>query len=144
MRHSVRASAHGRKIKVIPPQLATRNRGFRIIISVAAGKSATIAKALLRSKPVHDNERGWLIQAQKGDAEAFTRLVEAYQRAVFDLCYRMLGNAEDAEDAAQETFLRAYKFMRRYDLNRPFSTWILSIAAHYCIDQARHRGFQVI
>ena len=93
---------------------------------------------------MHDNERGWLIQAQKGDAEAFTRLVEAYQRAVFDLCYRMLGNAEDAEDAAQETFLRAYKFMRRYDINRPFSTWILSIAAHYCIDQARRRRFQVI
>jgi RNA polymerase sigma-70 factor (ECF subfamily) len=93
---------------------------------------------------VQDNESEWLVRAQNGDAEAFTLLVEAYQRPVFNLCYRMLGNAGDAEDAAQETFLRAYKGMRRYDLNRPFSTWILSIAAHYCIDQARRRRYPEI
>jgi len=99
---------------------------------------------VLRSKPVQDNERETLIQAQQGDPEAFSRLVDAYQRAVFNMCYRMSGNAEDAEDAAQETFLRAFKSMRRYDLNRPFSTWILSIAAHYCIDQVRRRRFQIV
>ena len=79
-------------------------------------------------------------QAQKGDAGAFTQVVEAYQRPVFNLCYRMLGNPEDAEDAAQETFLRAYDHLKRYDRQRSFSTWLLSIAAHYCIDQLRkHR-----
>lgn len=88
-----------------------------------------------------ENEHLTLIQAQEGDPEAFSRLVEAYQRSVFNLCYRMSGNTEDAEDAAQETFLRAYKSIRQYDLNRPFITWILSIAAHYCIDQARRRRF---
>jgi len=93
---------------------------------------------------VQEKERETLIRAQNGDSEAYTQLLEAYQRAVFNLCYRMLGNAEDAEDAAQETFLRAYKSIRRYDLERPFSTWVLSIAAHYCIDLVRRRRFQVV
>jgi RNA polymerase sigma-70 factor (ECF subfamily) len=56
----------------------------------------------------------------------------------------MLGNAEDAEDAAQETFMRAYRAIRRYDNKRPFSTWLLSIAAHYCIDQIRRRRFPIV
>jgi RNA polymerase sigma-70 factor (ECF subfamily) len=91
-----------------------------------------------------EHEATWLEQALQGDAQAFTCLVETYQRPVYNLCYRMLGNAEDAEDAAQETFLRAYKSMRRYDRSRPFSTWLLSIAAHHCIDQLRRRRFQVV
>ncbi|OGO35004.1 MAG: hypothetical protein A2W35_17620 [Chloroflexi bacterium RBG_16_57_11] len=90
------------------------------------------------------NEAEWLSKAQQGDPQAFTSLVEAYQRPVFNLCYRMLGNAQDAEDAAQETFLRAYKNMRRYDNSRPFSTWLLSIAAHHCIDQVRKRRYLVL
>jgi RNA polymerase sigma-70 factor (ECF subfamily) len=84
-------------------------------------------------------EPGIVTRAQKGDPTAFTQVVEAYQRPVFNLCYRMLGDPEDAEDAAQETFLRAYDHMRRYDQQRSFSTWLLSIAAHYCIDQLRKR-----
>jgi len=51
----------------------------------------------------------------------------------------MLGQAQEAEDAAQETFWRAYQHLRRYDQQRPFATWLLSIAAHYCIDQQRKR-----
>jgi len=84
-----------------------------------------------------NDEKTWVIQAQKGSDEAFTYLVERYQTPVYNLCYRMLGHAESAEDAAQETFLRAYQHIRRYDPDRPFSTWLLSIAAHYCIDQMR-------
>jgi RNA polymerase sigma-70 factor (ECF subfamily) len=91
-----------------------------------------------------DIEISWVHQAQKGDMQAFTQLVEAFQRPVYNLCYRMLGNAEDAEDAAQETFLRAYKALRTYDSTRPFSTWLLSIAAHYCIDQIRKQRFLVV
>jgi len=56
----------------------------------------------------------------------------------------MLNNAEDAEDAAQETFLRAYKSIKRYDKNRPFATWLLSIAAHYCIDRIRKQRMKVV
>jgi len=88
-----------------------------------------------------NEEQTWVLQAQKGDDEAFTRLVETYQTPVFNLCYRMLGEPELAEDAAQETFLRAYQHMHRYDQKRPFATWLLSIAAHYCIDRLRRKKF---
>ena len=90
------------------------------------------------------NESLWLDQALKGDPQAFAQIVEMYQRPVFNLCYRMLGTVEDAEDASQETFLRAYRSLRRYDANRSFITWLLSIAAHYCIDQMRRRRYPII
>lgn len=93
---------------------------------------------------MQDLEAQWLGQAKKGDPQAFTHLLETYQRPVYNLCYRMLGNAEDAEDAAQETFLRAYRSLKSYDENRSFSTWILSVAAHYCIDQIRRRRQVVV
>lgn len=93
---------------------------------------------------MHGNESEWLIKAQNGDPQAFTLIVETYQRPVFNLCYRMLGDAQDAEDAAQETFVRAYQSLKRYDNNRAFSTWLLSIAAHYCVDQIRKRRVQII
>ncbi len=88
-----------------------------------------------------NEEMAWVAQAQRGSDEAFTRLVETYQTHVYNLCYRMLGEPEAAEDAAQETFLRAYQHIHRYDSKRPFGTWLLSIAAHYCIDRLRRRKF---
>lgn len=91
-----------------------------------------------------NDEMAWVAQAQQGSQEAFTNLVEAYQTHVYNLCYRMLGEPELAEDAAQETFLRAYQYLHRYDLKRPFATWLLSIAAHYCIDRLRRRRFSMI
>ncbi len=90
-----------------------------------------------------NDENAWIRQAQRGNDEAFTQLVETYQKPVFNLCYRMLGEPEAAEDAAQETFLRAYQNLSRYDNSRSFGTWILSIAAHYCIDRLRKRKFAV-
>jgi RNA polymerase sigma-70 factor (ECF subfamily) len=88
---------------------------------------------------VHDVEAEFLARAQQGDDEAFAYLVEVYQRPVYNLCYRMLGNAGDAEDAAQETFIRAYKAINRYDISRKFSSWLLTIASNYCIDHHRRR-----
>jgi len=87
------------------------------------------------------DEKTWVFQAQQGSDEAFTQLVETYQKPVYNLCYRMLGEPGAAEDAAQETFLRAYQNLHRYDNSRAFGTWILSIAAHYCIDQLRKKKF---
>ncbi len=86
-----------------------------------------------------DEEKTWILQAQQGSDEAFTVLVETYQKPVFNLCYRMLGVADLAEDAAQESFFRAYKNLHRYDANRSFATWLLSITAHYCIDRLRRK-----
>ena len=91
-----------------------------------------------------DEQIAWVLRARQGDEEAFTRLVEAFQTPVHNLCLRMLGEERDAEDAAQETFLRAYRHLNRYDEARPFGTWILSIAAHYCIDRLRKRRLQVL
>jgi len=85
----------------------------------------------------------WVLQAQQGSDEAFTNLVETYQKHVYNLCYRMLGEPESAENAAQETFLRAFQHIHRYDRKRPFATWLLSIAAHYCIDRLRRRKFSM-
>jgi len=91
-----------------------------------------------------DEEKIRLQEAISGDASAFGNLVEAYSQSVFNLCYRMLGDPFEAEDAAQETFIRAYKSLKRYDSERPFSTWVLSIAAHYCIDQLRRRKMKLV
>ncbi len=79
--------------------------------------------------------------ALRGDSAAFCGLVDQYKNPVYNLAFRMLGNAEDAEDAAQETFLRAYAQLRSYDPARKFSSWLLSITAHHCIDQLRRRRF---
>lgn len=86
----------------------------------------------------HD-EATIISQARAGDPEAFSQLVELYERPVYSLCYRMLGNPHAAEDAAQEAFIRAFKAMKRYDPERKFITWLLSIASNYCIDQHRKR-----
>jgi RNA polymerase sigma-70 factor (ECF subfamily) len=85
-----------------------------------------------------------LQRALDGDEEAFGMIVETYQRPVYNLCYRMLGDPVDAEDAAQETFWRAYQNIKRYDPSRPFPTWLLSIAAHFCIDQQRKRRVPIL
>jgi RNA polymerase sigma-70 factor, ECF subfamily len=93
---------------------------------------------------VSNTDSAWLVKAQNGDMEAFSYLLEIYQRPVYNLCYRMLGDEYEAEDATQETFLRAYNNIQRCDPQRAFSTWILSIAAHYCIDQIRRRRFPIL
>ncbi len=88
-----------------------------------------------------DQELAWVRRAQQGDRAAFSRLVEAYQTPVYNLAYRMLGNAAEAEEAAQETFLRAYTRLHTYRPEYKFSTWILSIASHYCVDRLRRRRY---
>lgn len=84
-------------------------------------------------------EAQWARQASQGDEQAFTRLVEVFQVPVYNLCYRMLGEPAEAEDAAQEAFLKAYRGLNRYDPERRFGSWCLSIAAHECIDRMRRR-----
>jgi RNA polymerase sigma-70 factor, ECF subfamily len=77
--------------------------------------------------------------ACSGSDAAFAGVMEAQRGRVYNLCYRLLGEAAEAEDAAQETFLRAYLHRRRYDPARSLTTWLLTIAAHYCIDRLRRR-----
>ena len=94
--------------------------------------------------PLNPEEAVWVSQAQQGNRKAFTKIVEAYQRPVYNVCYRMLGNAVEAEDAAQEVFVRAFFKLDTYDSGRKFSSWLFSIASHYAIDQLRKRRMQVI
>lgn len=93
---------------------------------------------------MNEQEQLWVEQARRGDKQAFSRLVEAYQRPVYNLTYRMLGNPQEAEDAAQETFLRAFSGLRQYNPDHKFSTWLLSIANHHCIDRLRKRRMTLV
>ncbi len=77
--------------------------------------------------------------ALKGDQRAFAEIVDLYKDKIFHLGYRMLSNRHEAEDVVQETFLRVYKSLDRYDPKQKFSTWIYRIATNLCIDRLRKR-----
>ncbi|MDT2286628.1 RNA polymerase sigma factor SigW [Paenibacillus larvae] len=77
--------------------------------------------------------------ARKGDRGAFAELVNLYKDKIYHLAYRMLSNSQEAEDAVQETFLRVYMNLERYDVKQKFSTWIFRIATNLCIDRLRKR-----
>ncbi len=91
-----------------------------------------------------EEERTWLEEASGGSKDAFGRLIMAYQTPVFNLAYRMLGNADEAEQAAQEAFIRAWTRLDSYDSSHKFSTWLLTITSNYCIDQLRKRRAQLL
>ena len=93
---------------------------------------------------MEDTEAVWIEQAKGGDQSAFTCLVEAYQAPVYNLAYRMLGNSVEAENAAQETFIRMYTKLDTYDPERKFSSWLLAIASHYCVDLLRRRRMKTL
>ncbi len=85
------------------------------------------------------DEAAWARAAAAGDKSAFGRLVERHKAPVYGLCYRLLGAADEARDAAQETFVRAYLGMKDFDDGQPFASWALRIARNHCIDQIRRR-----
>jgi len=93
---------------------------------------------------VCETESQLIAEAKAGNKEAFSKLVEKYQKPVFSVCYRMLGTPTAAEDAAQEAFIRAYQALDRYDPERSFATWILSIASNYSIDQLRKKKVTIL
>ena len=80
--------------------------------------------------------------ARDGNSEAFRALVERHSRAVFRLAYRMTGSAEDAEDVVQETFLRAYRQLSRFESRANFGTWLHRIAVNCSIDLIRSRPYR--
>jgi RNA polymerase sigma-70 factor, ECF subfamily len=78
-------------------------------------------------------------QVLKGDQSAFAELVELYKDKVFQICFRMLGNRHEAEDIAQEAFIRAYVNIETFNQKRKFSTWLFRIATNLCIDRIRKK-----
>lgn len=79
-------------------------------------------------------------RARQGDLTAFDQVMVAHQQKVMGLAWRMLGNQEDARDAAQETFLRVYKHLNKFDPAQDFAAWLYRIAVNVCRDLARKRG----
>jgi RNA polymerase sigma-70 factor (ECF subfamily) len=81
----------------------------------------------------------WTRAAARGDRQAFGRLVDLHKRTVYGLCVRLLRDREEARDAAQESFARAYAALGTYDPAQPFAPWILRIARNHCLDVLRRR-----
>src|SRR4030088_1602070 len=80
-----------------------------------------------------------LARARQGDGEAFRALVERHSRALFRLAFRMTGNEQDAEDVVQESFLRAYRQLGKFDERATFGTWLYRIAMNCSLDLVRSR-----
>ncbi|MCL7749665.1 RNA polymerase sigma factor SigW [Halalkalibacter alkaliphilus] len=78
-------------------------------------------------------------EVRKGDQQAFAEIVELYKDKVYQVAYRMVGNVHEAQDVAQEAFLRAYTNIDRFDVNRKFSTWLFRIATNVAIDRLRKK-----
>ena len=83
---------------------------------------------------MRQDDREAVHASQRGEREAFDRLVERYQREVYRLCYRYVNNHHDANDMAQEVFLKAYRAIGRFRGDSAFSTWLYRIAVNTCLN----------
>jgi RNA polymerase sigma-70 factor (ECF subfamily) len=93
------------------------------------------------SEPSGPADSALVRRCLEGDSEAFRGLVERYQADVYSTALRIVGRPEDAEDVTQDTFLRAFRALKRYDPGRPFGAWLFTIATRLCIDHhRRHRA----
>lgn len=101
---------------------------------MVAGKGLQVAVPGL---PVSDDEL--VRRAQKGNLVAFEELVRRYERKVYNITYRLLGNEEDATEALQDTFLRAYRFLKRFRFKSNFYTWLYRIATNVSLTRLRRR-----
>jgi RNA polymerase sigma-70 factor (ECF subfamily) len=88
---------------------------------------------------MEDSDSVAVARVKAGDGDAYRALVERHSRSVFRLAFRMTGNEQDAEDVVQETFLRAYKQLHRYEARASFGTWLYRIASNYSLDLVRSR-----
>ncbi|MEM9071822.1 MAG: sigma-70 family RNA polymerase sigma factor [Myxococcota bacterium] len=86
-----------------------------------------------------DDERAWLAKAQEGDQRAFGRLVRLHHRRVLACALQMLTDRGEAEDAVQETFLRAWRALSRFDGRSKLSTWLYRICVNVCLNALRRR-----
>lgn len=86
-----------------------------------------------------NNEQLLIERSKNGDVSAFEMLIEAYQKKVFNLAYRIIGNYDDANDIAQEAFIRIFRSISGFRGQSSFSTWIYRITTNVCLDEIRKR-----
>ena len=95
-------------------------------------------------KEMHPDDAAAVAKAKGGDEDAFRVLVERHSRGVYHLAYRMTGKPEDAEDVVQETFVRVYRQLGRFEARANFSTWLYRIGFNCAIDYMRARPHREI
>lgn len=88
---------------------------------------------------MNDLEKDLLIKSKNGNTNAFAKLVETYQKKVFNIAFRMLGNYNDAADLSQEVFIKVFKSLKSFKEQAMFSTWIYRITSNACLDELRKR-----
>ena len=87
-------------------------------------------------------EKVLIKKSKKGDAQAFEELILSYHKKVLNLAYRMLGSVSDAEDAAQEIFIKVFRTLYSFNERSAFSTWLYKVATNVCLDILRKRKRQ--
>lgn len=86
---------------------------------------------------INDIEKNLLKKAKSGDISAFESLIEGYQKKVFNIVFRMLGNYDDANDVTQEVFIKVFRYLKNFKEQSLFSTWLYRIATNTCLDELR-------
>jgi RNA polymerase sigma-70 factor (ECF subfamily) len=87
-----------------------------------------------------DPDAALMLRVKHGDLRAFEELVQKYKHPIVNVVYRMLHDLDEAEDLAQNVFLRVFQSAGRYEVSAKFSTWIFTIARHLCLNEIRRRG----
>jgi RNA polymerase sigma-70 factor (ECF subfamily) len=93
-------------------------------------------------RQLEDPERLCVLNAQAGDVDAFSELVERYSGRIFSACFSFLGNRQDAEDCVQESFIKAWRAIGDYNFMASFYTWLYRIAVNACLDYRRKTSRQ--
>ena len=83
-------------------------------------------------------------RCKRGEEEAFSEILGRYRGAIYNLCYRMTRNPEDARDLGQEVFIKVFSLLDRYDETYAFSSWIFRIATNHCIDHLRRNRMRLL
>jgi len=87
-------------------------------------------------------ESGLAGRVLKGDLNAYGALIQEHQTSVFNVCYRITGNRQEAEDLTQEAFIRAFRKLSKYDSSRPFGPWMRTLAANLCYNHLKKARLQ--
>lgn len=101
-----------------------------------SSNTSAMTLSLTSKRTVHDSVAH---RARRGDVAAFDQLMQRHERLVYGTAWRLLGRVEDAQDAAQEVFLRLYRFLDRLDPQRPLEPWLYRVTVNVCRDQQRRR-----